>query len=140
MRYLLYKIEDKTQFIDRYKLDKKTINDFKKLTYSFSRINYSFTNIKTMMEGESLHKHYFNLIKKNREDIAKYNEYLLRKGRKYEESDIINHNAYKTPEELKKEYLDKAKKLHPDLNPNDPLAKEKFQELQKDYEARMKYH
>lgn len=36
--------------------------------------------------------------------------------------------------EIKLAYYKEAKKCHPDLNPNDAKAKEKFQELSKAYE------
>jgi hypothetical protein len=40
-----------------------------------------------------------------------------------------------TPQEIKKAYFQEAKKHHPDLNPNDPKAKERFQRLAVAYEV-----
>lgn len=37
--------------------------------------------------------------------------------------------------EIKKAYLDKAKKYHPDANPTDPKASETFQKIQQAYET-----
>jgi DnaJ-class molecular chaperone len=43
-----------------------------------------------------------------------------------------------TSEELRTKYIRLAKVLHPDHNPNDPDADQKFQELQKQYEKARK--
>jgi hypothetical protein len=40
-----------------------------------------------------------------------------------------------TPQEIKKAYFHEAKKHHPDMNPNDPKAKERFQRLAAAYEV-----
>lgn len=40
-----------------------------------------------------------------------------------------------TPDEIAKAYRTQARKLHPDLNPDDPKAKEKFQHLQEAFDV-----
>lgn len=45
----------------------------------------------------------------------------------------VNRNA--AAAEIQKAYRNLARKYHPDLNPKDPLAKQKFQEVQKAYEV-----
>ncbi|MDR1384986.1 MAG: DnaJ domain-containing protein [Planctomycetaceae bacterium] len=45
----------------------------------------------------------------------------------------VSKNA--TAEEIKKAYRKLARKYHPDLNPDDPKAKEKFQKLQEAYDV-----
>jgi len=45
----------------------------------------------------------------------------------------VSKNA--TTKDIKKAYFEKAKKLHPDANPNDPSAGEKFQEVSEAYEV-----
>src|SRR5690554_8156381 len=55
----------------------------------------------------------------------------------------VDRNA--SPEEIKKAYRKLARKMHPDLNPNDKEAQKKFQELNEanevlsDPEMRAKY-
>ncbi|MEG1305386.1 MAG: DnaJ domain-containing protein, partial [Oscillospiraceae bacterium] len=45
----------------------------------------------------------------------------------------VDRNA--TDEQIKSEYRKKAKKFHPDLNPDDPTAEAKFKELGEAYEV-----
>ncbi|OIT18922.1 chaperone protein dnaj gfa2, mitochondrial, partial [Nicotiana attenuata] len=45
----------------------------------------------------------------------------------------VNRNA--TASEIKKAYYGLAKRLHPDMNKDDPDAEKKFQEVQKAYEV-----
>src|SRR5574344_1012525 len=58
---------------------------------------------------------------------------------------ILNVSKNATADEIKKAYRQKARKLHPDLNPNDKEAHKKFQELNEanevlsDPEKRAKY-
>ena len=40
-----------------------------------------------------------------------------------------------TPEEIKKAYRRKARELHPDANPHDPSAEDRFKELARAYEV-----
>ena len=48
--------------------------------------------------------------------------------------DILNVNRDATQEEIKKTYRNLAKKYHPDLNPNDKEAEQKFKEVNGAYE------
>jgi DnaJ-class molecular chaperone len=45
----------------------------------------------------------------------------------------VNRNA--SPSELQKAYRDAARKYHPDMNPDDKTAKEKFQKVQQAYDV-----
>lgn len=47
---------------------------------------------------------------------------------------LLNINANATKNEIKIAYFKAAKKYHPDLNPNDPSAKVKFQKISSAYE------
>ncbi|GLT37053.1 hypothetical protein SLA2020_113910 [Shorea laevis] len=49
--------------------------------------------------------------------------------------DILGVNKSATTSEIKKAYLGLAKKLHPDMNKDDPEAAKKFQQVQKAYEV-----
>ena len=55
------------------------------------------------------------------------------KFRDYYETLGVNRNA--TDEEIKKAYRKLARKYHPDLNPNNKQAEEKFKEVQEAYEV-----
>ena len=48
--------------------------------------------------------------------------------------DVLNVSRSATPKEIKIAYFKEAKKHHPDVNPNDPKAKERFQEVANAYE------
>lgn len=48
--------------------------------------------------------------------------------------DVIGVSKTATPEELKKAYRKKARELHPDANPDDPNAEERFKALSSAYE------
>mmetsp|Transcript_25126 Transcript_25126/g.41864 ORF Transcript_25126/g.41864 Transcript_25126/m.41864 type:complete len:313 (+) Transcript_25126:67-1005(+) len=48
--------------------------------------------------------------------------------------DLLNVPRNATAKEIKVAYFREAKKFHPDLNPNDPKAKEKFQQVAAAYE------
>ncbi len=48
---------------------------------------------------------------------------------------ILGVGKSATPDEINKAYRSQARKLHPDLNPDDPKAKEKFQRLQEAFEV-----
>jgi curved DNA-binding protein CbpA len=43
--------------------------------------------------------------------------------------DLIGVQPTATGDEVKKAYRKKARRMHPDKNPDDPHAKEKFQQL-----------
>ena len=49
--------------------------------------------------------------------------------------DILGVNRNATDEEIKSEFRKKAKKYHPDLNPGDKQAEEKFKEINEAYEV-----
>ena len=59
--------------------------------------------------------------------------------------EVLGVPSSATDEEVKKAYRNLARKYHPDLNPNDPTAKQKFQEINEanevlsDPEKRKKY-
>jgi curved DNA-binding protein CbpA len=55
------------------------------------------------------------------------------KFRDYYETLGVNRNA--TDDEIKKAYRKLARKYHPDLNPNNKQAEEKFKEVQEAYEV-----
>lgn len=48
---------------------------------------------------------------------------------------ILGVSKDASPQDIKKAYYHEAKKHHPDLNPNDPKAKERFQRLSIAYEV-----
>lgn len=48
--------------------------------------------------------------------------------------DLLNVSKDATAKEIKLAYFREAKKYHPDLNPNDPSAKDKFQRISAAYE------
>jgi len=49
--------------------------------------------------------------------------------------DLLGVSPTATDQEIKKAFQKKARELHPDKNPNDPKATEKFQELNEAYEV-----
>jgi len=49
--------------------------------------------------------------------------------------EVLGISKTATPDEIKKAYRVLAKKYHPDLNPNDPTAEEKFKEVNEAYEV-----
>jgi len=49
--------------------------------------------------------------------------------------EVLGVSKSASTKEIKKAYFEKAKKLHPDANPNDPSAGEKFQEVSEAYEV-----
>ena len=51
---------------------------------------------------------------------------------------ILGVSSSATDDEIKKAYRSLCKKYHPDLNPNDPVAEEKFKEVQSAYDQVMK--
>jgi hypothetical protein len=51
--------------------------------------------------------------------------------------DLLGINRNATPKEIKLAYYREAKKWHPDMNPNNPAAKERFQRITSAYELLM---
>ena len=54
--------------------------------------------------------------------------------------DILDVPADASAGKIKRAYFLKARKLHPDKNPNDPTAHEKFQQLSNAYQIFSKYY
>lgn len=49
--------------------------------------------------------------------------------------ELLDVEADATDSELKKAYYKKARKMHPDKNPDDPEANQKFQQLVRSFEG-----
>ncbi len=46
---------------------------------------------------------------------------------------VLGVNKTASPEEIKKAYRKLAREYHPDVNPNDPRAEEKFKDINEAY-------
>jgi len=65
---------------------------------------------------------------------GRYMSYYNQKSKVLSPYELLNVPNSATAKEIKLAYFREAKKYHPDMNPNDPKAKEKFQQIAAAYE------
>ncbi len=67
--------------------------------------------------------------------ICRFSSNYTNQQKKFDPYEILEIPRNATPKDIKLAYFKAAKKYHPDLNPNDPKAREKFQLVSQAYEV-----
>lgn len=117
------------EFLSNHLVTKNMISSSSYLFSRLSRLHYTTLDNSIGQQQMSSHLNSFS-------SFCQQNFSTWRRKQKAKKSpyDILNVPKTATDKEIKVAYFKEAKKYHPDLNPNDPKAKEKFQEIAAAYE------